>query len=453
MPRKKSAAPNRNSAALDEQIFHRMFDEHSAVMLLIDPESGNILDANRAALSFYGYSKTELCSMTIDKINVLPEEQLARERQRVINGERNFFIFLHRLADGGERIVEVYSSPITLHEKKALFSIIHDVTERSRADAELRKSEDRYRTLFDNMMDGIYRSTHDGRFVDVNPAMARMFGYASREEMMAVDIKKDLYFAPEERGSHVLDTGKEETEVYRMKRKDGSEIWVEDHGHYVHDEQGNILYHEGMLRDVTSRKEYEEELRQTRVELEAAHRELEQAFLREQELARTDMLTGIHNRRHLFELAEREFNFSVRYGSPLSALMFDVDDFKSINDEFGHAVGDLALQSLTAAVAVQLRSTDIFGRYGGDEFIILLPQTSLEETWIVGRRMHEAVSALRLETGKGPLSLTISLGIAQALHHEGLPDSVESLFLRADQALYEAKRAGRNRTAVFDTKS
>jgi diguanylate cyclase (GGDEF)-like protein len=238
-----------------------------------------------------------------------------------------------------------------------------------------------------------------------------------------------------------------------MKRKDGSEIWVEDHGHYVHDEQGNVLYHEGILRDVTSRKEYEEELRQTRVELESAHRELEQAFLREQELARTDTLTGIHNRRHLFELAECEFNFTTRYGSPLSALMFDVDDFKAINDNYGHAVGDQALQILTGAVHAQLRAVDVFGRYGGDEFIVLLPQTGAEEARIVGERIHAAIDALCLETGKGPLSLTISLGIAQATHREEQADSVESLFLRADQALYAAKRAGRNRIVTFDIKS
>jgi len=84
--------------------------------------------------------------------------------------------------------------------------------------------------------------------------MVRMFGYSSREEMLAVDIKKELYFAPEERGSHILDTGQEETEVYRMRRKDGTEIWVEDHGYYVHNEQGEIIYHAGLLRDITDRK-------------------------------------------------------------------------------------------------------------------------------------------------------------------------------------------------------
>jgi diguanylate cyclase (GGDEF)-like protein/PAS domain S-box-containing protein len=149
---------------------------------------------------------------------------------------------------------------VSLHNVHLTQQMQNELSERELAEVALRESEERYRTLFDGMMDGIYRSTHEGKFLDVNPAMVKMFGYSSREEMLAVDIKKELYFAPEERGSHLLDTGQEEIDVYRMRRKDGSEIWVEDHGYYVHDEQGEILYHEGMLRDVTERKSTEEML-------------------------------------------------------------------------------------------------------------------------------------------------------------------------------------------------
>jgi PAS domain S-box-containing protein len=112
------------------------------------------------------------------------------------------------------------------------------------------------------MLDGVYLSTHEGRFVDVNSALVKMFGYSSRQEMLDIkDIKKELYFSPEERGRHILDTDQEEVKEYRMRRKDGSEVWVEDHGGYVHDEQGNIIYHEGILRDITQRRRAEEAVR------------------------------------------------------------------------------------------------------------------------------------------------------------------------------------------------
>jgi len=149
-------------------------------------------------------------------------------------------------------------------ENANLFAEVQqELTERKRTEQALRESEGRYRTLFSGMLDGVYRSTHDGKFVDVNPAMVKMFGYSSREEMLSIEIKKDLYFSPEERNSLFLDTGQEKVDEFRMKRKDGSEIWVEDHGHYVHDEQGNVIYHEGILRDITERKKAEDALKRS----------------------------------------------------------------------------------------------------------------------------------------------------------------------------------------------
>ena len=145
--------------------------------------------------------------------------------------------------------------------REGIFILSTDISERKQAGDKLRESEERYRTLVDEMLDGVYRSTHDGKFVEVNPAMLKLFGYDSREEMLALDIKQDLYFTAAERESLFLDTGQEKVDEFRMKRKDGSEIWVEDHGKYVHDEQGNVIYHEGILRDITERKRTEDALR------------------------------------------------------------------------------------------------------------------------------------------------------------------------------------------------
>jgi len=144
--------------------------------------------------------------------------------------------------------------------RQTLAGLEDELRERKHMEKALRESEERYRTLFDGMQDGIYRSSHDGRFIDVNPAMVKMFGYDSREEMLAIDIKKELYFAPEERESLFLDDGQEKVDIFRMRRKDGSEIWVEDHGRYVHDPDGNVIYHEGLLRDITERKQSEKAL-------------------------------------------------------------------------------------------------------------------------------------------------------------------------------------------------
>lgn len=588
---------------------------------------------------------------------------------------------------------------ISLSNARLTQQMRNELSERQQMDAARLKSEERYRALFDSMMDGIYRSTHEGKFVEVNPAMVKMFGYSSREEMLAVDIKKDLYFAPEERGSHILDTGREEVDVYRMRRKDGAEIWVEDHGHYIHDEQGNILYHEGMLRDITARKRAEEELREresqlsalfqqmavgvarihtdtgrfiqvnqkdcdivgysfeemealdfqsitypedlqpdldnmellksgvireytmekrlihkngsivwveltvspmwaagatpdfhiaivqditarkqaeansllqsaaleaaanaiaitdkngaiqwvnrawvdltgystdesigqnpriiksqshnaafyktmwetvlagkvwrgelvnrrkdgslyfeeetitpvldgqgnvtnfiaikqditerkqvevdlqhAREKLEAANQELQLAFKQEQLLAHTDALTGVNNRRYLFELAGHEFDVAKRYQQRLSVIMFDLDHFKHINDTFGHALGDQMLECVTQVARAQLRDTDLIGRYGGEEFVIVLPMTGAQQAYLLAERIRTGVEALRVETSRGPASVTLSVGIAEMIHAPQ-DESMENIIHRADEAMYAAKKAGRNHTVIFD---
>jgi PAS domain S-box-containing protein len=132
-----------------------------------------------------------------------------------------------------------------------------------RIEAELKESEKHYRNLVERLPDGIYKSTHEGKFIDVNNAMVRMLGYDSREELLTIDIKKELYFQPEDRESSALQEENEEMGVFRLRKKDGTYIWVEDHGWYTLDANGEILYHEGIIRDITKRKKAEEALRES----------------------------------------------------------------------------------------------------------------------------------------------------------------------------------------------
>ncbi|MFA9388577.1 MAG: PAS domain S-box protein [Prolixibacteraceae bacterium] len=133
--------------------------------------------------------------------------------------------------------------------------------------------KNKYSSLFERTLDGIYRSTHDGKFLDINPAMVKMFGYSSIDEMMVVDIKKELYFSEEERKSSSLESGKEEIELYRMRKKDGSEIWVEDHGLYVKNNKNEIEYHIGILRDVTSDFRNKQKLQKALLEIEKSEKQ------------------------------------------------------------------------------------------------------------------------------------------------------------------------------------
>jgi len=151
--------------------------------------------------------------------------------------------------------ISVNTSPIYYSgEIVGLVSFGQDITEQKRAEEALRESEELYRNLVLRIPDGVYKSTVEGKFVEVNPAMVKMLGYENKEEMLALDIKSQLYFDISDRESKSLNDSNEEMSVFRLKKKDGSGIWVEDHGWYNLDNTGGIISHEGVLRDITSRK-------------------------------------------------------------------------------------------------------------------------------------------------------------------------------------------------------
>lgn len=162
-------------------------------------------------------------------------------------------------------------------------------------------------------------------------------------------------------------------------------------------------------------------------------------------LAITDEGTNIFNRRHFFHLAEQEFSRSGRYEHPLAAMIIDVDVFKRFNDHYGHIVGDQVLYAVAQTLKQNLREIDILGRYGGEEFSVLLPVTDMPAAQRVAERLQTRVAGTKVNTDAGPLSVTISVGLAMKIPQT---PTLLSLIDRADQAMYMAKNAGGNRVAV-----
>lgn len=165
-----------------------------------------------------------------------------------------------------------------------------------------------------------------------------------------------------------------------------------------------------------------------------------------QEMAVTDSLTGLNNRRHLFTLAEKEVHRALRYNKNLCVLMMDMDNFKDINDTFGHQMGDVALRRIADILRNHLRDIDVVGRYGGDEFCILLPETGGHEGRLTAERLLIELMAISIETASGQLSLRASVGVAELRYNDR---SFEDILFRADQALYQAKSGGRGRVTLI----
>jgi diguanylate cyclase (GGDEF)-like protein len=159
-------------------------------------------------------------------------------------------------------------------------------------------------------------------------------------------------------------------------------------------------------------------------------------------LATTDGMTGIYNRRHFLTLADREWRRARRHRRPISFLMVDIDYFKSVNDTFGHQIGDRLIVHLANVARERKRDSDLLARMGGEEFALLLPETDLAQAHVMAERLRREVASSPLLDAPQPIPTTVSIGVAAA--NDGMPD-LSDLMRAADEALYDAKRAGRNR--------
>lgn len=196
----------------------------------------------------------------------------------------------------------------------------------------------------------------------------------------------------------------------------------------------------------TAEKEAEiYQLRSKELEHEVGERRKSEAAL--QELATTDALTGLSNRRQVLDLAGKALIVSQRYRHPLAVIMLDIDRFKTINDTYGHAAGDVVIIEFARRIRVKLRTSDILGRYGGDEFLIALPQTDVASALPIVRRFKESISAVPVAAKETQVDVGTSIGVCSNELDYSL--TLDVLIDRADQALYKAKTGGRNRIEVF----
>ncbi|MCX6038251.1 MAG: GAF domain-containing protein [Chloroflexi bacterium] len=306
------------------------------------------------------------------------------------------------------------------------------------------KAEHRYRALFEQSHDAVFILDVQGKHLEVNQRASDLLGYTV-EELMQLSVA-DLSAQKEESGTilECLQKG-ENIPLYERVfiKKNGEKVTVEINAELVCDDDGAPIHIQSVVRDISERKQNEVVLQEANQKLRNQLEEIEtlQAQLREQ--ATRDSLTGLFNRRYLEETLVREFLRAGREKSTVCLVMMDIDGFKAFNDTYGHDAGDLLLRKLGEFLRSEVRSSDFSCRYGGEEFLIVMPGALLEKGYERAEHLRAAFLSLDIEHLGVKLCATLSIGVAIYPQHGDT--SIEVLHA-ADQAMYAAKVAGRNCT-------
>ncbi len=411
-------------ANLEGMVYRCRLDEHWTMEFV-----------SEGCFALTGYTEEDLLfNSRISYEQITHSDDRQHVRDTILEAVRNNrrFDIEYRIvrADGSIRYVWERGTNISHDTFDILEGFIQDVTERKQADEALREAERRYRSIFENAIEGIYQSTPNNGYLAVNPALARMYGYDSPQELISTlrDIDHQVYVDPQRRlefkrlmSKHGVVTNFES----RVHRRNGEIIWISENARSVYNSDGSLLFFEGTVEAITERKLHEAE-----IQFQATH----------------DALTGLPNRTLLYDRMQQAVLHSERYGNLTAIAFLDLDQFKFINDSLGHQVGDELLKITAQRLTSCLRESDTVARQGGDEFVLLLTDQPNEEaiTHTMQRVLHEVSQPWKANDLE--FQITCSIGLTLC------PDDgrdAETLLKNADSAMYKAKELGRNNFQYF----
>ena len=434
-----------------EDRYRGMIEETSDIIHIVSPE-GKFLYVNRAWHNTFGYGDDELANLTqMDLLH--PDERAKAQRQMgvlmneggVIEIETRFVTKSGKtIWVEGNSTCEVARAEVltgrgifrSVTQRKVLSrrGIFHNVTERKQAEAE----RARLLAILEEAPDFIGTTTLDGKVMWINRAWRRLLNLEEKSDvsqMRTIDLYPEwVNQILEEAIPTVISSGMWKGEA-ALLGPNGREVPVSQTIAAHRDEGGNIAYLSTLCRDITESREAEEALRE-------AHTQLNLVMQREKELARTDMLTGLANRRAFYEAMQIERARAARYRRPMTLVYLDLDNFKRVNDTLGHAVGDELLACVADLLRRTLRASDTVGRLGGDEFALLLPETTAQ----AADGLLQKLGGVLMDTMRAKQwPVTFSMGAAAFLDN---PASVEEMIRTADELMYSVKKSGKNRISV-----
>ncbi len=414
-----------------KEIFELFFDTIPDPTLIVSYEDMKIYNCNFAFESITGYRKDKLIGKTLYEINFFKNsKQIDEFVENVKNQTKPNHLSLELDINSQKLFYGLFSSAIVKIDcEPYILSVIKDITELKLLENRLRDSEETHRLLADNATDVIWTMDLSGKFTYISPSVEKLRGFTveevksqSKEELVCKESViyleqglKDAIYSVENKLPFKVFRGDVEQPC-----KDGTTVWTDLTVSGIYDKDNNFLGMLGVSRDITERKRMEEEIRL---------------------LTEVDRLTQLFNRLKLDSVIKYEIERTKRSLSPLSIILMDIDHFKLVNDNFGHIVGDEVLKEVAKIIKESIRKVDTAGRWGGEEFMIVLPDSDLDVGRILAEKIRTKIESNDFsKVGR----LTASFGVAE------FKDGISEIEFvnRADNAMYQAKNQGRNKVCV-----
>lgn len=410
-----------------EEKYRTLVEQASDAIFVADAD-GRYVDVNSAGCKLSGYTREEILQLRMqDFTRVLPSTPLRFAELRAGNALLTEREMIRK--DGSSIWVEISARQLP---DGNLQGIVRDVTQRKRVEDKLRQLS----SAVEHSPSAIMITDVNGCIEYVNPKFTELTGYAFSEVLGKNPRILKSNNTPRQVYAELWQTilaGLDWRGEFLNRKKNGELFWENASISAIMNSSGVITHFVAVNEDITSRKEAEEKIKRLNAGLE--------------QLAMTDYLTSLYNRRYFVQRGAEEFKRAWRTSQPLSLLMLDIDHFKKVNDTHGHAAGDMVLQQIGSALKSSLRETDILGRMGGEEFAILLPNTSLKEAGMLAERIRLAVGGAPFEIPSKSLAVTISIGVAMITDEMS---GIDDMLRNADLAMYRAKHYDGNRVVCYE---
>lgn len=410
----------------DESILWSALFEQSGDGLVVLRRDGSVYRANQRYADMLGYTVEEMKTLHVWDWDAQFDKATLQDMLRTVDDSGVHLDTRQRRKDSSIIDVELCNNGALYKDEKLIFCIVRDITARKAMEEKLRQSEERLQRIASQVPGALYqyRMAPDGKrsFPYFSEGIVALGGL-TWAELTGADITPVMsYIHPDDlalieatiqRSASDLTNAHAE---FRIHHGDGSIRWIESRSTPQREADGSILW-TGILLDITKRVAAEEKIHS---------------------LAITDGLTGINNRQEFNRLLDQEIDRATRYGTPMALIMYDLDHFKRVNDRFGHDTGDDVLRKVAELTNRYIRSTDLHGRWGGEEFMVILPQSGLDAAREVAEKLRKAIANHIFDKAG---TVTASYGVVELTAKE----SSKSLTQRVDEALYRAKERGRNR--------